>query len=179
MPSRCRDAACAAVALAALAACGREAREFEAAPPPPSAAAAATLSDLHPGGPPPPQPANPAQDNAWALSEGKRLYDAYNCSGCHAHGGGGFGPPLMDDQWIYGGEPANVHESIVEGRPNGMPSFRGKIPDDQVWELAAYVRSLAGLARKDAAPQRSDHMSAKPAEQSTEKMPPRITGTPP
>src|SRR5207245_319214 len=34
--------------------------------------------------------------NAYAVSEGKRLFAAYNCSGCHANGGGGMGPPLMD-----------------------------------------------------------------------------------
>ena len=33
---------------------------------------------------------------------------------------------------------------IVEGRPNGMPSFRGKIPDQQIWQLAAYVRAMSG-----------------------------------
>ena len=37
---------------------------------------------------------------AWHVSEGKRLYDGFNCTGCHAYGGGDIGPPLMDDQWI-------------------------------------------------------------------------------
>ena len=27
-----------------------------------------------------------------------------------------------------------------------MPSFRGRIPDAQVWQLVAYVRSMSGLA---------------------------------
>ena len=31
---------------------------------------------------------------------------------------------------------------FVDGRPNGMPTFRNKIPDDQIWEISAYVRSL-------------------------------------
>ena len=55
------------------------------------------------------------------------------------------GPPLMDDEWIYGSEPENIFATIVEGRPNGMPSFRGRIPDYQVWQLVAYVRSMSGL----------------------------------
>ena len=42
------------------------------------------------------------EDNAYHLSEGKRLYTWFNCNGCHAKGGGGSGPPLMDDRWIYG-----------------------------------------------------------------------------
>ena len=65
------------------------------------------------------------------MAEGQRLYRWYNCAGCHANGGGGMGPPLMDDKWIYGSEPENIVATILEGRPNGMPSFRGKVPDDQ------------------------------------------------
>src|SRR4051812_9204883 len=38
--------------------------------------------------------------NAQALSDGQTLYAAYNCSGCHAHGGGGMGPPLLDNKWF-------------------------------------------------------------------------------
>jgi cytochrome c oxidase cbb3-type subunit 3 len=101
---------------------------------------------------------DPYRGNAYAMSEGKRLYSWFNCVGCHAHGGGGMGPPLMDARWIYGASAENIYSTIVEGRPNGMPSFQGKIPDFQVWQLVAYVRSLAGLAPKDAAPGRSDTM---------------------
>ena len=64
----------------------------------------------------------------------------------------------MDDKWIYGSQPDQIFSTIVEGRPNGMPSFRGKLPDYQVWQLAAYVRSLSGQAPKDAAPGRDDDM---------------------
>jgi cytochrome c oxidase cbb3-type subunit 3 len=177
MHSRFRELAAIALAIA-LGACGREDRDFRP-PPIPSPAGAATVSGLRPGGTPPPAPSNPYANNAWALSEGKRLYESFNCVGCHAHGGGGMGPPLMDAQWIYGAEPANVFASIVEGRPNGMPSFRGKVTDDQVWMLAAYVRSMAGLARPDAAPSRSDHMSAAPPEQSRTREPPRDASMPP
>src|SRR5205085_12150772 len=45
------------------------------------------------------------EETAYSLSEGKQLYAQFNCVGCHAHGGGGMGVPLMDDQWIYGHEP--------------------------------------------------------------------------
>jgi len=96
--------------------------------------------------------------NAQALSDGQTLYAAFNCAGCHAHGGGGMGPPLLDKKWFYGSEPQQVYLSIWEGRPNGMPSFRGRIPEYQIWELVAYVRSLSGLASSNAAPGREDHM---------------------
>jgi cytochrome c oxidase cbb3-type subunit 3 len=102
--------------------------------------------------------------SAWHVSEGKRLYTWFNCVGCHAHGGGGMGPPLMDDKWIYGGEMQNIAATILQGRPNGMPSFRGRIPEEQVWQLAAYVRSMGRNVPKAAAPGRNDDMQPAPAE---------------
>jgi cytochrome c oxidase cbb3-type subunit 3 len=139
-------------------ACERERRS----PPPASLSALATgtmQSEISPGKALEPRSTvNPYGDNAYAMNEGKRLYTWFNCVGCHFHGGGGMGPPLMDERWIYGSAPENIYSTIVEGRPNGMPSFRGKIPDQQVWELVAYVRALGGLASSDAAPGRNDEM---------------------
>jgi len=117
--------------------------------------------------------------NAWAMAEGKRLYESYNCVGCHAHGGGGMGPPLMDEKWIYGNEPLEIYGSIVHGRPNGMPSFRGKIPEDQVWEIMAYVRSLSGLANQWTADARDDHMKGPPPPNSVPEGTPRNSSEPP
>jgi cytochrome c oxidase cbb3-type subunit III len=162
---------CAAAVVLALVACEREERRFRETPPTATALTAVTLSDLQPG-PRTKQVVlrNPYDGNAYAISEGQRLFSAYNCSGCHANGGGGMGPPLMDDEWIYGSEPENIFSTIVEGRPNGMPSFRGRIPDSQVWELVAYVRSLSGLTPSAARSSRQDHMivsgsqSLRPAE---------------
>jgi cytochrome c oxidase cbb3-type subunit 3 len=102
--------------------------------------------------------------NAYHLSQGKQLYKWFNCNGCHANGGGGSGPALMDEKWIYGGEIENIVATIREGRPNGMPSFRGKVPEDQIWQIAAYVRSMSGKVPTDAAPSRDDSLHARPAE---------------
>jgi cytochrome c oxidase cbb3-type subunit III len=96
--------------------------------------------------------------NSWSMSQGEQLYFAFNCVGCHAHGGGGMGPALMDAKWIYGSEPQQIYGSIVYGRPNGMPSFHEKIPDAQVWQIVAYIRSMSGLADQSAANPRDDHM---------------------
>lgn len=82
------------------------------------------------------------------IQAGRQLYAAMNCVGCHSHGGGGMGPPLMDDRWIYGASIEHIFSSIREGRPNGMPSFRGRLPDDQIWQIAAYVRSLSEDVRR-------------------------------
>ena len=135
----------------------------------------AVLSELRPG---PASPADPKRvslydDNAWAVSEGQRWFQAFNCNGCHANGGGGMGPALMDDVWIYGFGPENIRATIIEGRPNGMPSFRGRLTEQQAWELVAYVRSLGGLLRKDVEPGRSDSMNARLAPQSTPPQKPR------
>jgi cytochrome c oxidase cbb3-type subunit 3 len=73
----------------------------------------------------------------------------------------------MDARWIYGSAPDNIYSTIVEGRPNGMPAFRGKVPQQQVWQLVAYVRSLSGLAPSDAAPSRGDEMRTRRPESLT------------
>ena len=159
------------VLLLTLTACEREERNFQGVPlgaasPEP----VVQQSRLEPG----PQTrgvsiASPYDDNAYNTAQGKRLYSQMNCVGCHAHGGGGIGPPLMDDQWIYGSAPENIFQTIVQGRPNGMPSFGGKIPTNQVWELVAYVRSMSGLLAKDVAPSRSDAMYVRSPELDTKQ----------
>lgn len=108
---------------------------------------------------------NPYEGNAWAISQGQQLYNQYNCGGCHFHGGGGIGPALMDAEWIYGSSPANVYRSIAEGRPNGMPSWGGHIPDFQIWQITTYVRSVGGLEPQGATSPRSEGMQAKRAEE--------------
>lgn len=115
--------------------------------------------------------------NAHALATGKRLWTWYNCSGCHASGGGGSaGPALMDPTWIYGSDSASIYKSIADGRPNGMPAFRGRIPDDQLWQLTAYVRSMSGLAPQDAAPNRDDAFLTRTPESFSDAQTPRPAG---
>jgi len=87
--------------------------------------------------------ANPYAEEPGARADGRQLYLAFNCAGCHGGaGGGGIGPPLADAQWIYGGSDANIYATIVQGRPNGMPAFGGALSGEAVWKLAAYVKSL-------------------------------------
>jgi len=117
--------------------------------------------------------------NAYELNQGKRLFRWYNCGGCHAQGGGGMGPPLMDDKWIYGHEPDQIYDTIMNGRPNGMPAFRGRIPQEEVWQLVGYVRSMSGQASPAAAPGRSDGISASPAEARRTRENPRTAGPEP
>ena len=154
------------LALATFAGCEREERQFRELPPLSGTKQPVRLTDLQPGSPLPTRIGGGRyESNAFAISEGKRLYQWYNCSGCHFQGGGGIGPPLMDDTWIYGGSSQNIHDTVVEGRPNGMPSYGGHVPDDQVWKITAYVRSLSEQVPKSAASGRSDHLTGPPSEQ--------------
>ncbi|MBZ5583287.1 MAG: c-type cytochrome [Acidobacteriia bacterium] len=147
-----------------LTSCQREKRELRAAPVRRAIYGdAARQSELQPGGPQTePQVTNPDHANAWSISEGQRLFEWYNCVGCHSHGGGGIGPPLIKKHWIYGGQPANLFDTIVKGRPNGMPAWGGRIPEYQVWQIVAYVRSLAGEQPFAATPVRTDELEQKP-----------------
>ena len=122
---------------------------------------------------PPPALADqgPYAGNAWAMSEGQRLFGQMNCVGCHGHGGGAIGPPLMDGRWIYGGDPGAIFDSIAQGRPKGMPRYREKLSDGQIWQLVAYVRALGGYAPSQAAPVRGDHMALRPPPSRTEPQP--------
>lgn len=163
------------VALAV--ACERENREYQQLPVGASRPDTVHLTNLQPGQPQVRKPVeSPYEENAWGLGEGKRLYQSYNCNGCHAMGGGGIGPALMDDKWIYGFSPEQIYSSIVQGRPNGMPAFGGRIPNDQIWQIVAYVQSLSGQTPQDAAPSRDDDMSAKKPETRKERETPRQTG---
>jgi cytochrome c oxidase cbb3-type subunit 3 len=171
------------LALMAPAGCQREERNYRADPVATESVEKVALAPLSPG---PSRPvtetsgkAKEYENNAYHLSQGKTLYKWMNCVGCHANGGGGSGPALIDDLWIYGGSIENIVHTIREGRPNGMPSFRGKIPDDQIWEIAAYVRSMSGNVPKDAAPGRDDAMHPRPAENRTPESPPVSGGAPP
>ena len=149
-----------------VAGCERERRDFQTPPSGAQVTRSLRMTDITPGAPEPTSSArNPLEENAFALAQGKRLFHWYNCNACHGDGGGGsMGPALMDDVWIYGSEPANVFATIVQGRPNGMPSFGGRIPDKELWQLVAYVRSLSGQVDKTTATGRDDSIMVKPGE---------------
>jgi cytochrome c oxidase cbb3-type subunit 3 len=150
------------VAAAAIGGCDREERHGRSKPIGQTVPAAQSPDTIFPGAVPARAPDPRAAlyaNNSPAISEGQFLYSRMNCVGCHSHGGGGMGPPLMDDQWRYGGRMDQIVASIGEGRPNGMPAWRGKLTDDQMWKLAAYVRSMSGQPSKDAVSSRADEMS--------------------
>jgi hypothetical protein len=78
--------------LLCISACKREERNYRVQAPAANRIYATSLSPLHPGGGSSEQPVhNELEENAYALSQGKRLFQAYNCVGCHSHGFMGVG----------------------------------------------------------------------------------------
>ncbi len=87
-----------------------------------------------------------------ALAVGQKLFMNY-CTQCHAsdaRGGRGF-PNLTDDDWLFGGEPATIQATILDGRNGVMPAFGPVLgTPERVRDAAAYVRSLSGLSHDPA-----------------------------
>jgi cytochrome c oxidase cbb3-type subunit 3 len=160
------------IAAAVLTGCYREQRPTKA---PPAASGVETPSWSAGGAQP---VSNRYEENAYAVSQGKTWYRAFNCSGCHAQGGGSIGPALMDDKWRYGADPGSIYASIAHGRPNGMPAFGEHVTEDQIWQLVAYVRSMSGQLRSDVAGTRSDTLQAAEPESRRKKEEPKHESTP-
>ena len=80
------------------------------------------------------------------LSAGSKIYNV-NCVACHrADGGGGIGPNLTDDHWIFEGDIAGVYTVISEGgRPGkGMISWKQDLKPSEIAQVASYILSLHG-----------------------------------
>jgi mono/diheme cytochrome c family protein len=107
--------------------------------------------------PPLPTPANAPDDPEAAA--GQQLANENGCLGCHTvDGSAGVGPtwqglfghevPLADGSTVTADE-AYIHESIVnpgaqvvEGFAPAMPSFEGRLSDDQINQIIAYIKTL-------------------------------------
>lgn len=88
---------------------------------------------------------NPYVGDQGAIEEGRFLYVRKNCAYCHGFDGkGGMGPDLTDERWRYGASDVDIFNSIFRGRAQGMPAWGEILPQKQIWELVAYVRSLGG-----------------------------------
>jgi len=89
-----------------------------------------------------------------ALEIGQRLF-SQNCAQCHgsdARGGQGF-PNLTDKDWLYGGTPDKIKETLLYGRVAAMPPWGAALGEQGVKEMTAHVLSLPGrtVNQKDAA----------------------------
>lgn len=84
--------------------------------------------------------------DAQAMAIGERLY-SNNCAQCHAsdaHGNKGF-PNLTDGDWLHGGTPEKIKETLTGGRVGNMPPMAAAVGSaEDVKNLAQYVLSLSG-----------------------------------
>jgi cytochrome c oxidase cbb3-type subunit 3 len=103
------------------------------------------ISHLSPGAiPNRPAIKNPVQGDPMAANRGMKYFINFNCVGCHApNGGGGMGPALSNNIFIYGAQPENIYLSIYQGRPNGMPAWGSLLPDTVIWDLVTYIGKIS------------------------------------
>jgi cytochrome c oxidase cbb3-type subunit III len=85
--------------------------------------------------------------NPEALAIGQKLF-LNHCAQCHASDGGGSRgfPNLTDNDWLWGGDPATIAATIVDGRTGVMPPWGPVLGEQGVKDAAHYVMSLSGLA---------------------------------
>ena len=80
------------------------------------------------------------------MGEGGYLYQQY-CAACHGPDGAGnplLGAPALNDaSWTYGGERAEIVESIANGRSGVMPAFGTRLDETQIRLLAAWLKAGA------------------------------------
>jgi len=94
--------------------------------------------------------------DAEAMETGKRLFMS-NCTICHqtdATGTKGF-PNLTDSDWLYGGSPEQIVQTIKHGRQGAMPAWGPVLGEEGTANMTAYVRGLAGLKHDAAAAEKA------------------------
>lgn len=87
------------------------------------------------------------EHDATLATEGATLY-AENCAACHMEVGEGDptqgAPRLNDAIWLYGGSREKIKETIVYARFGVMPNWAGRLTEDEIRAVAAYVHSRGG-----------------------------------
>jgi cytochrome c oxidase cbb3-type subunit 3 len=85
-------------------------------------------------------------DDPDARRMGERLFVNY-CASCHgsdARGARGF-PNLRDNDWLYGGSPETIEQTIMNGRSGVMPAWESALGGEAgVSDVTEYVIGLSG-----------------------------------
>ena len=85
--------------------------------------------------------------NGSGSAEAKALF-ADQCSSCHGMDGNGDhlqgAPDLTDADWLYGGEAADIYQTIYNGRQGVMPHWSDRLSPEMITALAVYVHALGG-----------------------------------
>lgn len=89
---------------------------------------------------------NRATDSA-AAGRGAVVFEE-NCSSCHGEDAKGIqdlgAPNLTDAIWLYGGDKANLTETVMNSRRGVMPAWGGRLDEETIKMLTVYVHSLGG-----------------------------------
>jgi mono/diheme cytochrome c family protein len=81
--------------------------------------------------------------SAQQASAGRAAFMKYNCVGCHGGlAGGAMGPSLRDDQWKFGGTDEQILNTLHNGRPAGMPAWKGVASEEELKNIIVYIRSM-------------------------------------
>jgi mono/diheme cytochrome c family protein len=90
---------------------------------------------------------NPFDGNRESIAVGKTIFEAVCAGYCHATENTkrpGRCPNLFDCQWKYGKSDGEVFRSVTEGVPKTeMVGFKGRLPDEVLWKIIAYLRSAS------------------------------------
>lgn len=80
-----------------------------------------------------------------ALDMGRRIFlnVCFACHGSDAAGSPGY-PNLTDNDWLYGGTPEVIKQSIMHGRSGKMNAFGEILNEEQITHLTSYVKHLSG-----------------------------------
>jgi len=87
---------------------------------------------------------NPFAGDPEVVKEGRKLWFSLGCSGCHSVMGGGTAMawPVLDDTWRFGSDDATLYKLIKGQVPEQTMVAYASVPDEQVWTVLSYVRSL-------------------------------------
>ena len=87
------------------------------------------------------------EHDATLATAGAEVFD-YNCSSCHGIDGEGdifAGAPALNNAiWLYGGDAATIHETVMNARFGIMPGFNERLPAAQIRTVVAYIHQLGG-----------------------------------
>ena len=85
---------------------------------------------------------NPNPPDSQSIQAGARLFSNY-CAACHGEmAKGSVGPDLTASHYKYGKARAEISKSINDGRPGGMPAFKGQLAHEQIESLIEFLLSL-------------------------------------
>ncbi|MFN8391381.1 MAG: c-type cytochrome [Bdellovibrionota bacterium] len=105
---------------------------------------------------------NPTADDPESIARGRTAFER-NCLGCHGRDADGRGPdaeglnaaPTDFTAKSYDKAAWRIAARISIGKGSDMPSFKDKLPEKTIWDLANYLHSLKQGQHTDAGASRS------------------------